>query len=101
MPPLRGLGLGGSVFLHRYHSYGIQKRFEVFKVSAEYPVGIQERFEVFKVSAEYPVRLRCRSQPPFIPPYQGGRRVRRKTEPTGPGAKTVIVSKIDTYGSVS
>ena len=27
----------------------------------------------------------CRSQPPLIHPYQGGRRVRRKTEPTGPG----------------
>jgi len=41
MPPLRGLGLGGSVFLHRYHPYGIQERFEVFKVSAEYPVRFQ------------------------------------------------------------
>ena len=27
-------------------------------------------------------------------------RVRRKTEPTGPGAEAVIFSKIDTYGSV-
>ena len=32
--PLRGLGMGGSVFLHRYHPYGIQEGFEVFKVSA-------------------------------------------------------------------
>ncbi len=27
-------------------------------------------------------------------------RVRRKTEPTGPGANAVIFSKIDTYGAV-
>ena len=27
-------------------------------------------------------------------------RVRRKTEPTGPGVETVILSKIDTYGAV-
>ena len=27
-------------------------------------------------------------------------RVSRKTEPTGPGAETVIVSKIDTYALV-
>ena len=27
-------------------------------------------------------------------------RVRRKTEPTGPGSETVFVSKIDTYGAV-
>ena len=27
-------------------------------------------------------------------------RVRRKTEPTGPGGETVIFSKIDTYGSL-
>ena len=25
-------------------------------------------------------------------------RVRRKTEPTGPGTATVVISKIDTYG---
>ena len=25
-------------------------------------------------------------------------RVRRKTEPTGPGSETVIISKIDIYG---
>ena len=40
MPPLRGLGLGGNAFLHRYHPYGIQEVFEVFKVSAEYPVRL-------------------------------------------------------------
>ena len=27
-------------------------------------------------------------------------RVRRKTEPTGPGAATVVFSKIDSYGAV-
>ena len=40
MPPLRGLGLWGRVFLHRYHPDGIQERFEVFKVAAEYPVRL-------------------------------------------------------------
>ena len=41
MPPLRGLGLRGRVFLQKYHPYGIQEGFEVFKVSAEYPVRFQ------------------------------------------------------------
>ena len=45
MSPLRGLGLWGSVFLHRCHPYGIQEGFEGFKVSAAYPVrfcGVRE-----------------------------------------------------------
>ena len=33
MPPLWGLDLRGSVFLQRYHPYGIQERFEGSKVS--------------------------------------------------------------------
>ena len=40
MSPLRGLGLGGPIFLQRYHPYGIQEVFEVFKVSASYPVSV-------------------------------------------------------------
>ena len=72
MPPLRGLDLRGRVFLQRYHPY-----------------GIQERFEGSKVSDQSPVRLGM---------HVAFGRVRRKTEPTGPGAEAVIFSKIDTYG---
>ena len=41
MPPLWSLRLG--VFLHRCHPYGIQEGFEVFKVSASYPVRLGNR----------------------------------------------------------
>ena len=75
MPPLRGLDLRSCVFLQRYHPY-----------------GIQERFEGSKVSDQSPVRLGM---------HVAFGRVRRKTEPTGPGAQAVIFSKIDTYGAVS
>ena len=37
---------------------------------------------------------------PLYPPLSGGRRVRRKTEPTQPGTETVIFLKINTYGAV-
>ncbi|MDE0400465.1 MAG: hypothetical protein OXL96_21935 [Candidatus Poribacteria bacterium] len=40
---LWGLGLGGPVFLHRYHPYGIQEGFEVVKISASYPVRLGNR----------------------------------------------------------
>ena len=41
MPPLRGLGMAGNTFLHRYHPYGIQEGFEVIKGPASYPVRFQ------------------------------------------------------------
>ena len=41
--PLRGLGLGGPIFLQKYHPYGIQEVFEVIKVSASYPVRLGNR----------------------------------------------------------
>ena len=51
------------------------------------------------------VRNADRKQPPFIPPYQGGRCVHRKTARLGLGAEVVFgcrdgyFSKIDTYGT--
>ena len=35
--------------------------------------------------ARNPQKYPSKKTPPFIRPYQGGRLVRRKTEPTGPG----------------
>ena len=41
--PLRGLDLRGSVFLQKYHPYGIQERFEGSKVSDQSPVRLGNR----------------------------------------------------------
>ena len=74
MSPLRGLGLGGPIFLQRYHPYGIQEVFEVFKVSASYPVRLGNRtYRTWVLGRLFFLKLTLM--------------VRFQTEPTGPGVK--------------
>ena len=82
MPPLWSLGLGGSVFLQRYHPYGIQEGFEVFKVSASYPVRLGNRtYRTWESRRLFFLKLTLM--------------VRFQTAPTGPGGPKQVA-----YGRV-
>ena len=80
--PLRGLDLRGS-FSTKILKKSAETPYQT--PQANKPYGIQERFEGSKVSDQSPFRLEM---------HVAFGRVRRKTEPTGPGMEAVIFLKL-------